>query len=322
MKHTTIGKEGLVLIIIFMAGMSLLGFLFLPHLVPDGNLGICLPSPNQWHISPWLSWGLQNILLLGVAIATIFLNKHYNFVKSPDPIAAAAFLFMAGSNPLLTSHLDASSLLLATNLICISVIFSCYRRDNSTQEFFVVATLIALGSMIQYAFLLMVPVYIIAGFILQTMRFKEFLAFLIGLVAPYWVGIGLGLLPLDSFCMPGLSNLFSQPDFKTDLFIILINIGLTILFSLMIGLNAFVKLYAGNSRILALNNIIALLGLASWAGIVADFNNMTAYLGTLYFASSFQIANLFTLWHIPRGRVVLSIILIAYIALFASLFLI
>lgn len=175
--------------------------------------------------------------------------------------------------------------------------------------------------MVQYAFLLMIPVYIVVGVLLQTMHFKEVMAFCMGLAAPFWVGIGLGLLPLDSFTLPEFSIFFARPVGK-DLFVLLINIGLTMLFSLIIGLNALVKLYAGNSRILILNNIIAVLGLASCIGIIVDFNNMTAYLGTFYFAAAFQIANLFTLWHIPRSKVVLSIIIIAYTSLFGATFLI
>lgn len=321
MRHKTIGKEGLALCMLLMAAMSIMGFLFMFPSTPSENLGLCLPSPNIWPLNPWTSWGIQTGLLIFVAIGTIFLNKHYNFVKSPDPIAAAAFLIMSGSNPWLTHSLDASSLLLLANMLCISVLFGCYRQPNSTQEFFVVATIISLGSMVQYAFLLMIPVYIVVGVLLQTMHFKEVMAFCMGLAAPFWVGIGLGLLPLDSFTLPEFSIFFARPVGK-DLFVLLINIGLTMLFSLIIGLNALVKLYAGNSRILILNNIIAVLGLASCIGIIVDFNNMTAYLGTFYFAAAFQIANLFTLWHIPRSKVVLSIIIIAYTSLFGATFLI
>lgn len=318
MRHKTIGNAGLMLSVVLMLAMSAAGFLFIPRLTMEGDMGLFLPSPNLWNVAPWISWAIDNSLIVAVAVGLVLLNKHFNFIKNPDPVAPAIFLFMAGSNIWVTSRLGASGLLLVANFICLCVLFGCYRKENSTQDFFTVATIIALGSMIQYAFLLMIPVYLIAGFLLNTMRFKEILAFLIGLVAPYWVGFGFGIISPMDFTMPELSGLFSNLNPATDMFVIILNIGVTMVVGILVGLNCLMKLYAGNSRILALNNVVSLLGLFSCAGIILDFNNMPAYLATFYLAASVQLANMFALWPIKRSGLLLQFIALVYIAFFIA----
>lgn len=318
MGHRRIGNEAVALSMGLMLVMSLLGFLFSPLATPGDYMGVVLPCPDLRGISPWLSWGVNNAVLIAIAVGVIFLNKHYNFIKSPEPVVAAVFLFMAGSNIWVTSEFGASTLLLAANFICLSYIFDTYRKSNATQEFFIVATIIAIGSMVQYSFLIMIPVFIIAGFILQCMRWREVMAFVLGLAAPYWIGLGFGLISPTDFSLPQLTSIFEHPDAPGVLGVILLNIGLTMLTALIIGLNNEMKLYAGNSRIHALNSIIAIMGLASCIGIITDSSNMAAYLGTFYLAAAFQMANLYALNKIRRAPLLLTITAIIYAALFTA----
>lgn len=318
MRRKPIEKKELALSALLMLAMSLIGFLEMPLSPLKADMGLFLPSPAMWNLNPWVSWGINNFILLAAGIAAIFLNKSYNFVKSPQPVGQIAFFLTAGSNVLVTSALGASSLLLAANFLCFSFIFDAYRKRNATQEFFIVATIIALGSMVQYAFLMMIPVFIIAGFILQAMRIREFLAFVMGLVAPFWVGFGLGLLSPADFKLPVPSYLFSYPSIEGPMAPVLLNVGLTALVAFLSGIDNVVRLYAGNSRVLAFNNVISIAGLAACAGIIIDFNNMSAYLAVLYFSASYQTANLFPLRTLRRGRLLLTLTAITYAALFAA----
>lgn len=318
MKHKIIGKEGMILVIVAMLAMSLAGHLFIPDARLNGEMGLFLPSPNLWQIDGLFSWGCNTGLLLAVAFGAILLNNHYNFIRSQDPVAPAVFLLGVGSVYWISSRLGASTVLLVGNFLCVTLLLGCYRKPNATQECFIVATILSLGSMIQYAFLLMVPVFFLCTLILHVMRVKETLAFLIGLVAPYWVVFGLGILSFDDFNMPQLSNIFSGFAPAADMIIILTNVGLTMIVAILATLNIEVKLFAGNSRIMALNNIIIVTGLGACIGILVDFNNMPAYLGSFYFASSFQTANVFALWKPSRPRVLLTLISLFYTGFFLA----
>lgn len=318
MKRRTIGKDTLVLSVALMLVMGFLSLTEVPHTEKARAMGLFLPSPDMWGLTREVSWGINAFLLTAIGIASIFLNRHYNFIKTSVPVGATVFFITAGSNILVTGTLGASTLLLLAHFICFSFLFDTYRKPNATQEFFIVATIIALGAMVQYSFLIMIPVFIAAGFILQAMRIREILAFGMGLIAPFWVGLGLGLLTPDQFNLPVLTNLFSYTAIQERTAVILTNMGFTLLVALLMGLNNEMRLYAGNSRVLALNNIISVSGLAAVAGIIIDYNNMDAYLATLYFACSYQTANMFALRNIKHGIFFITVTTLIYISLFAT----
>ncbi len=232
------------------------------------------------------------------------------------------FLILAASNPWTDAYLTASTLLCAANLIVLGVAFSCYRSPNATQEMFIIGTIYSLGSMCQYAFLPFLLPVIIGAIIMKAFRVKEALAMLMGIVAPYWVGIGFGLLPLDSFRLPELSNLFGGFVETPDLIVILSSIGVAMFLGLLLGFNNSMKLYAGNSRVNALNMMISLMGVVSKVCFIVDFSNMMAYLATLYVAVAVQIANLCALWNFKREWVICLVPAVIYVGFFIAMVLV
>lgn len=320
-KEKSLGKGGMVLSAIVMLAMCAISFLFRPEHRISGELGICLPSPNLWNINPISSWIINTVLLGGCAAAGFFLNRSYNFIRSTHPVLTSLFLVLSASNPWITGYLSSSTLLCVVNIICISVIFRCFRASNATQEMFIIGTFISIGSMIQYAFLPMIVAYILSAIVMKVFRFKEFLALLMGVVAPYWVTVGLGLIPLDRFSMPEITNLFQDYARASHLLVLSVSVGLAIFTGLVLGLNNCIKLYAGNSRINAMNLTIIFVGLVCSICVIVDFSNMMAYIATLYFTVAVQVANLCALWNIRRDHIVVLIPSMIYIAFFITMIL-
>ena len=142
-----------------------------------------------------------------------------------------------------------------------------------------------------------------------------------GLIAPFWVGVGMGLIPLEAFSLPELTNLFSDYIHSSDLFVLLLSVGAAIFIAVILGLNNGIKLYAGNSRINALNMSISFIGVTCIIRIIIDFSNMMAYITTLYFTLAVQIANLCALWHFRHEWLVVTLPALTYIAFFITLLL-
>ncbi len=158
---------------------------------------------------------------------------------------------------------------------------------------------------------------IVAGaIIMKAFRIKDIVAMIMGLIAPYWVGIGLGLLPLDSFQLPELTNLFSGVAASPELITLFVSIGFMAFIGLVLGFNNSIKLYAGNSRVNALNMTISLIGVTSMICVIIDFTNMMAYLTTLAFTVAVQIANLCALWPIKREWIVGAVPAVIFIMCF------
>ena len=152
--------------------------------------------------------------------------------------------------------------------------------------------------MVQYAFIFMIPAYIAIAASLNCLRFMETIAFILGLVAPYWVGVGLGIIPLSDFSRPDISGLFSGIEAKRSMLAGLTACAATALGTLVGGLYNSVKLYAGNSQRRLYNICFNILGVLCAVCMVIDFDNMPAYIGTLYLVAAVQFADIFALHNI------------------------
>ncbi len=295
------GKEGMTLAAIASLAMAAVAFFIDAPNTLTGSMGICLPSPNGWGMTPLWGWILNLGLLVATASTLYFVNKEFTFVQGSDTVLTGMFVIMAASNTWVSGMLSSSTLMALANLICLVVLFGCYRKRNSSQELFAIATILALGSMIQYAFIFMMPVYLVGAILLKCFNFKGLVAFLMGVAAPYWIAVGLGIVPLSQFTMPTFTNLFDGYDTKSGLFFGLLNVAVTVVVGLILALNNGVKLYAGNTQRRLYNMVINVLGLVSAVCMLIDFNNMVAYMTTIYMITAVQLGNLFALWNIHKG---------------------
>lgn len=296
------GNEGLMAVLLASAIMvSLAHFTGTPPRL-GGDMGICLPSPNAWGLSDLWGW-VANTTVLALCVLTLYIvNRQFTFVQGSDTVMTGMFALLVSSNLWTSGNLSASGLMALANLVCLIVLFGCYSKRNASQELCVIATILSLGSMIQYAFIFMMPVYIIGAGILKCLRFKSLIAFLLGIAAPYWVGLGLGIIRIEDFTMPTMANLFHGFTSKPTLLVGGINIGFTLILSLILALGNMVRLYAGNTQRRLYNLVIDILGLASVVCMIFDANNMVAYICTFYMIAAVQAGNFFALRSIYHGN--------------------
>jgi len=313
------GKEGMTLAAIVSLAMAAVAFFIDTPNTLTGSTGICLPAPSGWGLTPLLGWTLNLILLAATAITLYFVNKEFTIVQGSDTVLMGMFVLMATSNTGISGTLTSSTLLALANLLCLMVLFGCYRKRNSSQELFAIATILASGSMIQYAFIFMMPVYLIGAILLKCFNLKGFIAFLMGIAAPYWICVGFGIVPLSQFTMPTFTNLFDGYATKSGLFFGLLNVAVTVVIGLILALNNMVKLYAGNTQRRLYNMVINLLGLVSALCMLIDFNNMVAYMTTVYMITAVQLGNLFALWTIHKGWVWVLSLSAIYVAGFVMM---
>ena len=284
----------------------------------DGNKGLCLRSPNYWNLSRELSTILNSGALLLCIIGMHLLNKAYNFITETDKLLPVLLFIMLPSNAWTDIILNSGTLLLGGMILCMAILIPTYRCQNATREYFVVATIGGVGAMFQYAFIL-IPIWaLISGFVLKSLHIKEFATLILGLLAPYWVASGLGIVPLDAYSLPVPSNLFDRFPAKNELFVTIVNIGLTFIPAILIGLNNAVKLYAGNSRRRCICHTISIAGLLAAVCICIDFTNIAAYIPLLYLTAAVQYANMQSLWHLPRPQILVIVLAVMYIGLYSA----
>lgn len=317
-KHE-IGAEGLVMAAI-LAGLMMAGALLFAELpVVETPLGVCLPSPNQWHLDRWVSWGINLTLTVGIACALYLINKHFNFIRTTDTVLPAAFLVLMAAVPQVSMRLDAGVLVSFVWAGLLPLLFAVYRRPNATQQMFVAATFISLGSMICYAFALYAVGLLILGAMMKALRIKEFIATLLGLAAPYWVGIGFALISPSWFHMPEPTNFIMN--FRPDVESVLLasTVGLTLLWVVPLSLRNSIRLYAGNSRILAMNFSFTVLGIISILGMLIDYGNIATYIPTLFMSAAVTLAESMALWPPRKPSIPLSLLVAFYLGLSVAL---
>lgn len=307
------GRDGMTMAVITAIVLAAIAFFVGSPVDLPGNMGICLPSPVDWPLPGMALWGMNLAILLITAIMLWLCNKEFSFVQGNDTVLMGMFLVMAASNFWLSGTITASGMMAFANLICIFILFGCYRKHNATQELFIIATILAIGSMIQYGFIFMLPAYIIGAILLKCFNFRCLVAMGMGLLAPYWIGIGFGLLPLDSFRMPEFTNIFQTGLSGGSLFIMLVNVAVSVVMGLFLALNNTVRLYAGNTQRYLYNVVLNVLGIVSVICLILDFGNLFVYIDTIYIVSALQLANLFALWDINRGSLWLMGISAIYI---------
>ena len=313
---TGIGKTGVALAIIIALAMCVLNYLFHPVEIEPIQYGICLPSPDSWDFDIFWSW-IINTFLIGVTSLIIWLiNRSYNFIRTTEPVLVPVFLIMATSSPWFTQGLNTSVILCVANMVCLGIIFGSFDTRNATQQMFILGVVIGLGSMFQYAFLPMACVYFLWALFMKVLRVKETLSFFAGILCPYWITLGIGWLSFSDIHFPSLSPFFNISHDHSDIWVLLAGIALAVCSGFILSVINSFRLYAGNSRVSAMNLCVSTLGAACVVCILVDYDNLPAYVISLYMACAIQLANICALWT-PRYPWTVSLVpALLYIGIF------
>ncbi|MDE5839802.1 MAG: hypothetical protein K2H49_02670, partial [Muribaculaceae bacterium] len=209
--------------------------MFMPSLGPEAEFGLCISVPT-YMLSPVLEYGLNTLLIVFAVVIAFLINKKHSFVKSTETILPTAMAVILASNPVNTSYLGSPVVMLIVNLVCLDIIMKAYNSENATTSMFAVATYLSLGSMVQYAFLLLMIVYPVMAMMAKIFRIKEIVAFAMGLVAPYWVALGFGLISFSDFRMPHILANLPNAD-GNFLLMVFASLGMLALTGLIMTLN-------------------------------------------------------------------------------------
>ncbi|MCM1153355.1 MAG: hypothetical protein NC328_06865 [Muribaculum sp.] len=309
-RRNSIGLTWLAASMCAAAAMILANYFIGPEFTVDSNLGICLKSPNIWRLTTPVETILSVVLVVGAGPLLMFFNKRFNFIRGANLVMPSIYVLLTASNCYVTSYMSASPILMLVVVTSLWILFSINENTrNAAQAYFSLATLLSIGSMIQYAFLPMTIALALCGIVMKTLRFKETVAMILGLIAPYWVGVGLGLIPISGFHMPALNYTLMNLGNKTELFAMIIFTGVLCLIAALQCMNNAILLYAGNSRIRRMNNCLNIVGFTAILCMLSDYNNMMTYMSTLYFWIAVQAGNLFALHRIFRPSVVMAVII-------------
>lgn len=285
------GKGGLAL--------AFVAFLVLTLLPGNGTVaanqmftghGVCfptlesLPVPGKWAV--WI-----NILVISVAgIFSVMLTKHYNYVSSGNLLYVIAMFVMCGAVPMISERLNSGVLMLVVVLICMRRMFSLYGRRYCAEGIFLIFCLLSIGSMIQYGFVLLMPVFLLGACFMRLMRFREVIAMFIGILTPYWILLATGLIEFHDLRAPSLSNMFRIGQDPLGFFQMVLTIGISVLYFVFALLANLTRGGADGVMQRSRREVMHLLGFSLLWFMVFDFTNILTYLPSFFLCTGYECA--------------------------------
>ncbi len=315
---TNILRSRGVAVIISLAGVWMAWSALVSGRVPDWPAGntIALPSPSTWFgAMPEMSFVANIAVLAGVSAMMIFLNRQFNLLRTMSIFFVAFFMFATCATPGVAGVLSGSSILALAVMVCVWLMFSIYAERVSSRRVFLTFAVLSAGALLDYAFLLYVPVFIAGLGQMKLFRFKKLLAMLIGLVTPLWIVYGLGLAP-----WPRMPHFFWTPPTLVPTLPgglpFVVTVGVTLMLGFFLGLLNLFRIFGFNARSRAYNGLLTLVSVATGIFAIVNFTHLQFYVTLLNASVAFQVGFFFRYTASRRGYILILSLLAIYAGLY------
>lgn len=285
--------------------------------VLTADRGLAIASPDKWFNPDGSSSFVVNLLtILGCAVMMAWLNASFNILRSFSVTFVGIFLLMTAATPLETSLFQGASLLAFGVLTAMSLMLSVYGKASMSRRVFLAFTIISAGTLVQYAFVIFLPVMFLGLVQMRVMRPRTFIAALLGVITPWW--LILAFSPASAWpCihLPQFENIFpTWPIERTAR--LWITLAITLSLSLVLGILNLLKIITYNAKARAVNGLLTTVTIAAGIMSLIDFTNMPAYIILIDACAAFQIGHFFTINIARRAYIAVLAIIATYIALF------
>lgn len=280
-----------------------------------GNKGLVFPSANEWIASPQTSLWVNLAVNALILALMIYINRAFNIPRTITLVYATAFAVMQTASPDVTAQFYSGSALCLVVTSCMVLMFSAYSNPASLRRVFLVFFLLSAAVATQYAYIFYIPVMALACVQMRIMTLRTVLAALLGIITPWWIMIGLGIISFSDFHLPKIMSVFSAGSGKQTL-ILAITAGLTVLLIITAYMMSILKLMTYNARTRACNGLMSLTTVVTIIAMAADFTNFQTFLPLLNLCAAFQLSHMLVIRNSPRSWIFISSIVIIYYTLY------
>lgn len=287
-----------------------------------GGGGVALPAATgivtTFRVSPLSPAVAVRMALAAMAFSVLtmmVINRGFNILRTGSRLYIGLFALMVAGVPGAVSPAPFGFALVLLTLMSLLVMYTIYQQAASTRRIFLVFALFSAGSCVDYSFALFLPVWILGCGQMRCLSFKSFLAALIGVVTPYWILWGFGLVPLSGIRLHPVA-FPSAETFALYSPAALTAIAVTVITAVAVTLRNIVNVFGLNARTRAFNGILA--NLTFWAAmlVVVDFGSALVYIPTLAALTALQLTLYFRIDIKRRSYLTVLSLVIFYIAIF------
>ena len=301
------------IIILYLTGVYLT-YRFITQPAYESYGGILFPGAGQWFAPSLLNPILNSVLILGIGIGLLRVNNLFSLIPKHTLLPFFFFLLFELCSPSLS--LLGNGNISAAILLSILVLFFHAYQQNRAQPAFLIMGIISVGTLFCSSLFYYIPLFILGFLQIKYFSIKSLLGALLGLITPFWILIGMDLMPFSRLCL-------LLPDFTGSIpatlpyddpqFLIVV---LTALLGLFSGVTMLYALFNEKRQIRAYNGFTNLLSIYSAILLILDYRNYTLYLPVLNLAVAMQSAFVFTMNGKKATVVSFYLIVTLYIGLF------
>ena len=249
------------------------------------------------------------------AVTTVFIvmvSRRFAFLGTITTLDAALFSLFQGAMPALAGQWTDGIWVALYVWICTGSLFKICDKPQATSEIFLIFAAVSLMTMFQSAFLILLPVFLVGAIQMRVITFKGFLAALFGVITPYWIGLGMGMISLGELHYPEMQSIFSLDTVPVWLYY---GFGIAALGFVAVIANTF-TLIKYRLQLRVYNGFTLVVLLASTIMLFVDSRNALAYIPLLNIVVATQVAHWFVAKNYKRKYIALTAVILAIIAIF------
>lgn len=294
----------------------------LTNVIRSRGVAVLLILLGVWMVSvaPGISLfsplsGAALVITLATAAVMISANRQFNLLRSTSLFYAGLFVFSCAATPSLFNTGLVPPLLAMTVMAAMWIMFTIYNERRSDRRIFIIFAMLSAGAVLDWTFLFFIPVFIAGIGQMRILRPKKIIAALIGILTPWWIVLGLGIIPIPS--VPRI--FFTPPSLLLDtpgIWPFLATVAFTVTIGFFTGSLSLIRILGFNARARAVNGFLALIGIATGSLAIVNFTNFTTYVVLLNACVAFQVGHFFRATASRRGYIFMLSLIAGYAGLY------
>lgn len=255
---------------------------------------------------PLIACVYNYIAMALIGVSMLLLNKRFLFLGNMSSLFVSLFLIFETMIPSVGSNFCNGTTVALIFMYLLYRLFAAYKNKENRARIFMIFALLSAVAAVEISAVYAIPLFWLGVWQLRALSVKSATAALVGLVTPYWIIFGLGLLPISSLQFPTPTPIWEMEAMPywapAVIFVTFVAImSLTMNFFTLMKYKLRIRLY---------NSFTILFMLWSIIMIIIDSFNAEVYITLLMACASMQISHLYSATDGKR-RYILLLLLIA-----------
>ena len=245
------------------------------------------------------------IILLTATLLTK-MATHFQLVKEQTLLPLLFFVLFQLLIPGLVNQFAPTNAVSLIDFILVGILYTCYQESHATEKGFIIALTLSSLSLVDAHILYFLPILVIGIIQMQVATLRTFAAMLVGLLTPYWLVWGLGIVTLSQLDFTALATPLQMPNMTLSL----LPIGVVMLIGFVMGIGNLYNAFNEKIYTRATNGFINLLSTYTAILLIIDNTNCVQYLPILGGCVSLQACYFFST-RTKRASTIALLILVA-----------